>query len=1094
MRKKLFIKIFLSVFLVSCTSFADDLLSQGFSSAIHSLTPSSIQSSTVSSASPIINSTSLTTSNPTSPPPTTSPSITSSSTTTSFVSSTSSNPPTTSTSSSPISSTPLLYTIQFVTNGGTPISPITLEWGAILIPPSNPTKEGHTFAGWYLDSNLTNAYQGFPQIMLPQNITLYAKWEIKQYAIGYNAQIFTAVDGGHRHSIALDNLGRVYTWGANNFGQLGNRTILDQTEPATISFNNLTKTDYITSVYARENNSFALSNEGHVFGWGDNRFLHLGVDTMSQANAPVKISFPNLTAEEKVIQIDPGENHVIALTNQGSIFVWGSNQYGQIGDGTTNNRAEPTRPMITTQLQANEKFIQVTAGGMHNHALTNSGRIFSWGSNETNELGDGTQINQSTPTPINFPINFSFLESNEKIISLSTGSYATLAMTNQGRLIAWGWNWYGQLGTGDNVSRSRPVLVNVPSLLSGESIIKVSTSHAHTVAITSQNRLLEWGLNQADFLGDASDNLVLQPTIRLLNMLQDKEVPELVATGRYHNFFLSNKGRLYSWGYNEYGNVNATKVRVISPTLLSFMKTTELGIYAPTTIYYFFNFDQNIFPIVPWIEGYQFLGWYEDVSLQKPLSILKMPARDLFLYARWQINHYAINYELNGGTNSDLNPHRYSYESSIINLNEPKKEGFIFKGWYEHANFNSPPVLSINPTVKQDITLFAQWLEIQPMVNLALGTYNTYGLTSDNQVLRWGATTLDASGSPTGPLDLIPQAIIIEALLADEKVVSLDSGSGHTLALTSIGRVLAIGRNMSGQLGDATISDRWTFAPVIFTDLLSEEKIVKIEAAGANSYAFTSLSRVFGWGSNTTGMVGIDSDLEYIAIPTLIPFNLEISETIFEIRASDSHVLALTSEGRVFGWGGNASDQLTQAGQFQQRIPTELSFPDLDINESIILVEPGVGFSFAITSEGRILAWGANYTGQLGFQSQQGESITSPVEVPFPLLLTNERLINIEAHQDFAIALTSTGRVLSWGSNWTGQLAADQSVFRRPTPEVIIFPGLETTDPIETIQVGHNYGMAISSTGKVFGWGMNEHYQLGDGTMLMYRFIPIRII
>ena len=982
-----------------------------------------------------------------------------------------------------------MFSITFITNGGTPIPPIVLEGGAPLVAPKDPTQTGYTFDAWFLDVNFANRYMGFPQFMSYENLILYAKWNVNTYHLGYNTHAFSEVKGGLSHSIALDNFGRVYTWGHNSFGQLGNQTLVDENNPTILPFHQLSKDEFVFRVQAKENSTYALTNKGNLYAWGRNQFGQLGNGSTSNLLKPTPVIFNELTTNEVIIEVQPGEEHAIALTNLGNIFAWGRNDQGQLGDGTTENRKTPVISILPNNLLSNEIFIQISTGTYHNHALTNLGRVFGWGGNSTNEIGDGTGINR-----INFVmIKFNAIQPNEKIKHITSGGYTTFALTDQHRLFAWGWNWYGQLGTGDITNRLVPVVVQIPQLLTGESISKISTGYAHTVAITNQGRLFQWGLQQANFLGDSQNS---HSTVHIpvsLSTLQNLEYPQAVSTGRFHSFFITNQGRLFSWGYNGHGQVgNGTTTRVSFPMNLNFIKEVNVNFGALSPVFTYYNFGQMIVPITLSVDDYRFWGWSTDLTQSTYFSFSTMPASDYSLFARWTPLQYEVNYVLDGGVNSEENPVTFTHESDPMNLKPPVKNGYRFIGWYDNAEFTGNPIAEVISESRKDVSLFAKWAEIQPFQTITTGSKVSFGLTENHEVFMWGDGQYNAVGKPEDFNLLRPEIIAISNLNQAEFVVDLRAGSNHTLALTSQGRVFAFGLNSSGQLGDATFTNRLAFEEVIFTDLQSEETIVKIQAGGETSFALTSQARLFGWGYNGNGFVGNGSQAEYVTTPSLIPLTaLNQDEKVLDIRASDAHALIVTDYGQVYGWGTNVSNQLTNSAGMQKRSPFLITIPELPPDEDITLAEPGNGFTLVVTTEGRMFGWGLNYTGQLGFFSEM--NAISPVLVPFNGLLDQEKIINIEAGSDFAIALTSLGRVFSWGTNWLGQLATEASVFRRYIPDLITFSDLDQQDSIQSIHVGNSFAFARSVNGRLFAWGLNDKGQLGDGTTTT-KFNPVKVL
>jgi uncharacterized repeat protein (TIGR02543 family) len=500
------------------------------------------------------------------------------------------------------------YTITFVTNGGTSIPSISLAYGTSMSIIQTPTKSSYEFEGWYLDEGLTNEFVW--TTMPAENLTLYAKWvnltfisvsagsshslavttQGRVYAWGYNGsgqlgdgtansrttptlinvpnlqsgETIAQVTAGSYHSLAVTTQGRVYAWGLNGSGQLGNGTTTSHNTPTLIHVPNLQSGETIAQVTAGDSHSLAVTSQGRVYAWGWNGSGQLGDGTNTNRNTPTLINVPNLQSGETIAQVTAGYFHSLAVTTQGRVYAWGLNGSGQLGDGTSNNRSTPTLINVPS-LQSGETIAQVTAGYYHSLAVTTQGRVYAWGYNGSGRLGDGTNTNRNTPTLINVPN----LQSGETIAQVTAGDSHSLAVTTQGRVYAWGYNGSGRLGDGTNTNRNTPTLINVPNLQSGESMAHISAGSSHSLAVTTQGRVYAWGLNVSGRLGDGTNTNRNTPTLINVPNLQSGETIAQVTAGYSHSLAVTTQGRVYAWGYNVYGQLgNGTNTNRNTPTLI----------------------------------------------------------------------------------------------------------------------------------------------------------------------------------------------------------------------------------------------------------------------------------------------------------------------------------------------------------------------------------------------------------------------------------------------------------------------------------------------------------------------------------------------
>ena len=174
-------------------------------------------------------------------------------------------------------------------------------------------------------------------------------------------------------------------------------------------------------------------------------------------------------------KIAAGGGHSLVILDDGSLWAWGGNSFGRLGDGTTIDRHTPVHIM--------DDVAAVSAGSFHTLAITTDGSLWAWGGNWDGQLGDGTTTARRTPVHI-----------MDDVVAVSAGSWHTLAITTDGSLWAWGRNWDGQLGDGTTIDRHTPVHIM-------DDVVAVSAGGSYTLAITTGGSLWAWGSNEFDQLG-----------------------------------------------------------------------------------------------------------------------------------------------------------------------------------------------------------------------------------------------------------------------------------------------------------------------------------------------------------------------------------------------------------------------------------------------------------------------------------------------------------------------------------------------------------------------------------------------------------------
>ena len=252
----------------------------------------------------------------------------------------------------------------------------------------------------------------------------------------------TSVYAGYHHTCAILDDQSVKCWGRNSEGELGIGSTTNQNSPTTI--NSLGSGRHAISLALGQGFTCALLDDGSIKCWGsddDGRRGDGGGSGGLETKSPPSTTI-SLPAGRTATQISAGEAHACALLDDGSVVCWGRNIEGELGDGTTTQRNSPT---ATSSFGTGHKAVFVSVGYSHTCALLDDGGVRCWGSNNNGQLGDGTSIDKSSPqsTDIN-------LGTGVTATGISAGGGHTCAMLNTGGMKCWGARGGGQLGDNSN--------------------------------------------------------------------------------------------------------------------------------------------------------------------------------------------------------------------------------------------------------------------------------------------------------------------------------------------------------------------------------------------------------------------------------------------------------------------------------------------------------------------------------------------------------------------------------------------------------------------------------------------------------------------
>ena len=328
------------------------------------------------------------------------------------------------------------------------------------------------------------------------------------------------------NSLALKSDGSVWAWGRGDKGQLGNGSFADSNVPVRVADLNC-----VTAIAVGGNQDLALRADGSVWAWGGNSRGQLGDGTGANSDTPVAVA--GLSAG--VVAIAAGDQNSLALKSDGSVWAWGRNDRGQLGDGTANDSEVP---VPVSGMTSGVKGI--ADGADFSLAMKNDGSVWGWGNNFSGQLGNAISETFNTPTLVKG------LRTDVKAIAAGEGH--SLALLTNGSVLAWGKNTSGELGNG--TTQDTPVPTSVNGLDSAVVAVAVGRDD-FSLALKSDGSVWAWGWGAAGQLGDGSAN--------------DRHVPTpvtglgsgviAIAGGGGGGLALTSDGSVWAWGTNNHGEL-----------------------------------------------------------------------------------------------------------------------------------------------------------------------------------------------------------------------------------------------------------------------------------------------------------------------------------------------------------------------------------------------------------------------------------------------------------------------------------------------------------------------------------------------------------
>lgn len=310
--------------------------------------------------------------------------------------------------------------------------------------------------------------------------------------------------------------------------------------------------------------SVALKPDGTVWSWGRNYYGQLGDGSPTHSTFNQTLVPTQLAGLCSMIGIAAGWETTFAIDSDGFVWAWGRNNYHQLANGNTTDNSTPQK------ISGLNDIVAVAGGDEHAFALKNDGTVWAWGSNEFGQIGDGTDIDRDTPVQISALTN---------ILSIAAGSHHNIALKTDGTVYTWGSNVYGQLGDGSNDQKSTP-----EEVLSLSNVSAIAAGVSHTLALLADGHLKATGLNNSGQLGRGN-------TSSYTNFVEIQSLSDVISIGggtEYTSIAIKSDGTLWAWGNNLHGSLGdgstTTRLAPVSVSGLTDVRTMALGGYHGSAI------------------------------------------------------------------------------------------------------------------------------------------------------------------------------------------------------------------------------------------------------------------------------------------------------------------------------------------------------------------------------------------------------------------------------------------------------------------------------------------------------------------------------
>ena len=737
--------------------------------------------------------------------------------------------------------------------------------------------------------------------------------------------------------------GSLWAWGYNGFGQLGTNNTTNYSSPKQIGA--LTSWLQVSGAYT----TAAIKTDGTLWTWGYAAQGQNGLGNTSQYNSPKQVGI--LTNWRQVSVSGDQNNHVLAVKTDNTLWAWGYNGNGQLGTSNTTNYSSPK------QIGASAIWSAVAAGYYFSLAVDTSGKLWAWGYNSYGMLGINNATGYSSPKQVGFLTNWSG--------QLYTGNqYSSGAIKTDGTLWMWGYNGYGELGTNNTTTYSSPKQVG--ALTTWRQLgIGQYTSVQHTLGITADGKLWAWGYNGNGQLGTSNTTNYSSPK-------------QIGTSSNWHAIGVS--------GQSSYGVQTTNVFPPLPPTSLTATALNANTFKVTMTSPVFSSQPQN------WTVTMQPSG-QTQTGQSLTQYYYNLPAAG--------IGVSPINYAFTATTANPVG-------TSVVSTPSNSATGTTYLSLW---GYNGYGALGNNNTTSysspKNLGTYAGWGWQYNTISTGNYTNTTAAITNDGKLFTWGYNNYGQLGNNTTNNYSSPVQLGTNSNWAQ---VAIDN---HCLAVDTSGRLWSWGFNNTGQLG---LNNTANYSSPKQVGALTNW--AKVYSGYWNSYAIKTDGTLWAWGYNGYSQLGTSNTTNYSS-----PKQVGAATSWTHIAPGYTYCMGLQGNSG-FGWGTENSPNyyLYFAGSSSPySTPTAMSYgPGGGAvwqwltgtkDQSNRQTSLGVDTSGRLWSTGNYGAYGAcgqNSTTNSYFSAQQVGALTNWWWV--------------QGGDEHVIAMTTSGTIYAWGYNGYGQL------------------------------------------------------------------------
>ena len=729
-------------------------------------------------------------------------------------------------------------------------------------------------------------------------------------------------------------------------------------------------------------------------GWGSNSSGQIGTGEEPWAKSPVLVAEGERSPDDPLIQVSAGSYSSCGVTQTGKAYCWGDGTLGALGNGTN---AVATTPVLVAQgaRQGDDTFVSVSVGGNFACGLSGRSEVYCWGWNNYGQLGSGNDLTSTVPVRVAGPVEFR---------SVTAGQENGCGIAADDSVYCWGANRYGQLGTGSSGSP-----VSTPTRISGGEMppdfaaVAVSIGFTHACAVGSTGTAYCWGSNSHGQLGNGLWSFSASAPVAVTGSLSFRGI----ATGDSATCGVTIDDSAYCWGSGRSGQLGIGSPGPFSQT--SPAQVVTAGVLAGQRI-----------------DGVALYGSTTCAVTTSGRAVC------------W-------------GSNSD---------------------GQVGDGTRTTA------------FVPTSVISGEKWPEATPWLQISAGNDWTCAVAG-GEAYCWGYRAKGALGNGTTLFLTNPAEMARGAMEPNETLSQISAGEATACGVGTSRRIYCWGTGDGGQLGNGTTGSAYAPVAILPGESPSDNTFAEVSIRTGTACARSIGGGLFCWGSNHNGQLGNGFQTASTTPVKVLDGGKPIDDTWASVATGAAFTCALASDDSAYCWGSNQFGQVGNAGVSNDYLTPQPITPAGPWKQ----VSAGNIHACALSGDDSAYCWGYNGNGELGDGTRTLRK--QPTLVDRANLQSGESFTSLAPGEIHSCGLTSLGRILCWGGNDSGQLGNGSTV-PSTIPIATAPAGIGAGVTYAAVTTSRNFSCGLATTGTAYCWGTNDYGQLGDGTFTQ-RLVPTEV-